>query len=60
MFFGQDISQVAFVFMVAVAVGGMALAIFFPALCKCRRIEADSGSNIRLQKCLPDSRCVRG
>ena len=30
MFFGQDISQLAFVFMVAVAVGGLALAIFFP------------------------------
>lgn len=28
--YGQDVSQVAFVFMVAVAVGGMALAIFFP------------------------------
>jgi tight adherence protein B len=30
MLFGQDISQVAFVFMVVVAVGGLALAIFFP------------------------------
>lgn len=30
MFLGQDISQIAFVFMVAVAVGGMALAILFP------------------------------
>ena len=28
--FGQDLSQIAFVFMVAIAVGGMALAIFFP------------------------------
>lgn len=30
MLFGQDISQVAFVFMVVVAVGGLALAIFYP------------------------------
>ena len=37
MFFGQDISQIAFVFMVAVAVGGMALAIFFPFFTKRRR-----------------------
>jgi tight adherence protein B len=28
--FGQDLSQIAFVFMVAIAVGGMALAVFFP------------------------------
>ncbi len=30
MFFGQELSQIAFVFMVAVAVGGLAFAIFFP------------------------------
>ena len=43
MFFGQDISQVAFVFMVAVAVGGMALAIFFPLFASAaasKRIQA--------------------
>ncbi len=43
MFLGQDISQIAFVFMVAVAVGGMALAIFFPYLANAaasRRIQA--------------------
>ena len=43
MFFGQDISQVAFVFMVAVAVGGMALAIFFPLFANAaasKRIQA--------------------
>ena len=32
MFFGQDITQLAFVFMVVVAVGGVALALFFPLL----------------------------
>ena len=32
MFFGQDISQIAFVFMVAVAVGGLGLAILFPLI----------------------------
>ena len=43
MLFGQDISQVAFVFMVAVAVGGMALAIFFPLFASAaasKRIQA--------------------
>jgi tight adherence protein B len=43
MFFGQDISQVAFVFMVAVAVGGMALAVFFPLFANAtasKRIQA--------------------
>ena len=30
MLFGQDISQIAFVFMVAVAVGGLALAVLYP------------------------------
>ena len=43
MIFGQDISQVAFVFMVAVAVGGMALAIFFPLFASAaasKRIQA--------------------
>jgi tight adherence protein B len=43
MFFGQDLSQFAFVFMVAVAVGGMALAIFFPLFANAaasKRIQA--------------------
>ena len=47
MFFGQDISQVAFVFMVAVAVGGMALAIFFPLFANAvasKRIQAVTSS----------------
>ena len=43
MFFGQDISQIAFVFMVAVAVGGVAFAIFFPLFANAlasKRIQA--------------------
>ena len=32
MYFGQDITQLAFIFMVVVAVGGVALALFFPLL----------------------------
>ena len=47
MFFGQDISQIAFVFMVAVAVGGMALAVFFPLLVNAlasKRIQAVTSS----------------
>jgi Flp pilus assembly protein TadB len=43
MFFGQDISQIAFVFMVAIAVGGMALAVFFPLFASAsasKRIQA--------------------
>ena len=47
MFFGQEISQIAFVFMVAVAVGGMALAIFFPFLVNAlasKRIQAVTSS----------------
>ena len=47
MFFGQDISQIAFVFMVAVAVGGMALAIFFPLFANAvasKRIQAVTSS----------------
>jgi tight adherence protein B len=30
MYFGQDVTQIAFIFMVAVAVGGLAVAILFP------------------------------
>ena len=30
MFFGEDLSQYAFLFMVAVAVGGMALSVLYP------------------------------
>lgn len=47
MFFGQDISQIAFVFVVAVAVGGMALAIFFPLFANAvasKRIQAVTSS----------------
>jgi tight adherence protein B len=47
MFFGQDISQIAFVFMVAVAVGGLALAIFFPLFANAvasKRIQAVTSS----------------
>jgi len=47
MFFGQDISQIAFVFMVAIAVGGMALAVFFPFLVNAlasKRIQAITSS----------------
>jgi tight adherence protein B len=43
MFFGQDITQIAFIFMVAVAVGGLALAILYPMLAgsaASRRIQA--------------------
>jgi tight adherence protein B len=40
--FGQDLSQIAFVFMVAIAVGGMALAIFFP-------LFASSAASKRIQ-----------
>ncbi len=40
--FGQDLSQIAFVFMVAIAVGGMALAIFFP-------LFANSAASKRIQ-----------
>jgi tight adherence protein B len=32
MVFGQDVAQYAFVFMIAVAVGGLALAIFYPLI----------------------------
>jgi tight adherence protein B len=48
MFFGQEISQIAFVFMVAVAVGGMALAIFYPLLANAlasKRIQAVTTSS---------------
>jgi tight adherence protein B len=48
MFFGQDLSQIAFVFMVAVAVGGMALAIFFPFFANAaasKRIQAVTSSS---------------
>lgn len=47
MFFGQDISQIAFVFMVAAAVGGVAFAIFFPLLANAlasKRIQAVTSS----------------
>lgn len=47
MLFGQDISQIAFVFMVAVAVGGMALAVFFPLFANAvasKRIQAVTSS----------------
>ena len=43
MFFGQDLSQIAFVFMVAIAVGGLALAIFFP-------LFANSAASRRIQE----------
>jgi tight adherence protein B len=45
--FGQDLSQIAFVFMVAIAVGGMALAIFFPLFAGAaasRRIQSVTSS----------------
>lgn len=45
--FGQDLSQIAFVFMVAIAVGGMALAIFFPLFAGAaasKRIQAVTSS----------------
>ena len=45
--FGQDLSQIAFVFMVAIAVGGMALAIFFPLFAGAaasKRIQAITSS----------------
>jgi tight adherence protein B len=45
--FGQDLSQIAFVFMVAIAVGGMALAIFFPLFANStalRRIQSVTSS----------------
>jgi tight adherence protein B len=42
MFFGQDLSQFAFVFMVAIAVGGIALTVLFPLLANAasKRIKA--------------------
>ena len=48
MLYGQDLSQLAFVFMVAVAVGGMALAIFFPLFASAsasKRIQAVTSSS---------------
>ncbi len=42
MFFGQDITQIAFVFMIAIAVGGLALAIVYPLI-------SDSSATSRIQ-----------
>jgi tight adherence protein B len=47
MFFGQDLSQIAFMFMVAIAVGGMALAVLFPLFARSaasKRIQAVTSS----------------
>jgi tight adherence protein B len=54
MFFGEDLKQIAFIFMVAVAVGGIALAVFFPyfsgAADSAKRVKAIADGSKSVQK----------
>ena len=56
--FGADISDLAFLFTVAVAVGGLLIAIVFPMISgnnAARRVDADRGAAWRYRR-IPRSR----